>query len=81
MPPEDIRVRVMSAITLGRMHARESVGDLKLYNSRDQWTRSSLSNASLWALCQINGDKLPGPPEAEQKNLLNWFLVPAKPDQ
>lgn len=72
---EDLRVRRMCAIALGRMKAKEAVGSLKKYYPR-KLTAEPFPNACGWALQQITGESLPaaGTVEVIQKG---WFLEPA----
>jgi HEAT repeat protein len=74
MNAEDLRVRRMAAVALGRMKAGEAVDSLKKYYPR-QLTTYPLANACGWALQQITGEALPrsGTAEALQRG---WFLEP-----
>src|SRR5262245_7118109 len=71
---EDLRVRRMSAVSLGRMKATEAVGSLRKYYPR-RLTAEDFPNACGWALERITGEKLPesGTVEVIQKG---WFLEP-----
>ncbi len=75
IPPEDLRVRLMSALTLGRMRSKEALPSLQKYNPELEWTQEPVSNAGVWAVSQITGAVVP-PPKTLRPELLNWFLVP-----
>jgi len=68
--PEDIRVRRMSAISLGRMQAKEGLDALKQFR-----TESSMAGAAcVWAIREITGEEPPPPkPLVRQRR---WFLEP-----
>jgi HEAT repeat protein len=74
MFPEDITVRHMCAISLGRMKAEEAVGSLRKYYSGELSTYS-FTSACGWALQQITGEKMAtsGLVKALQ---VGWFLEP-----
>ncbi|MCS7045725.1 MAG: HEAT repeat domain-containing protein [Gemmataceae bacterium] len=78
IPPEDERVRLMCAITLGRMKATEAVPSLKAYYNGSEYTTSPINNGCGWALEQITGAKV-GPPRTITSIQLDWFLVPHRP--
>jgi HEAT repeat protein len=71
---EDLRVRRMAAISLGRMKAQDAVDHLRNYYPR-KLTAEPFPNACGWALQQITGEPLPasGTVEVVQKG---WFLEP-----
>jgi hypothetical protein len=71
---EDLRVRSMSAVALGRMKAKEAATSLGKYYPR-KLTAERFPNACGWALQQITGEALPasGTVEVVQKG---WFLEP-----
>ncbi|MCI0642441.1 MAG: hypothetical protein L0Y72_31105 [Gemmataceae bacterium] len=74
MPPEDNRVRWMSAITLGRMQAKESVDSLRSYFG-GQISDNQVGNACGWAIARLTGEPLlPAPTFTIQR--LDWFLIP-----
>jgi len=78
MPPgEDIRVRLMCGIALGRMGAKESVPGLREYYSDDRATGDALHDGCGWALEQITGEKM-GPPDTIRYVERDWFLMPHK---
>jgi HEAT repeat protein len=70
--PEDLRVRKMAAVALGRMKAKEAVETLRKYYPR-RLTAEAFPNACGWALQRITGEALPasGTVEVVQKG---WFL-------
>jgi HEAT repeat protein len=74
-PPEDIRVRVMCAITLGRLGAKDSVSSLRTFYKGAGLSADPVSNACGWALERITGEAMPAPKPIE-KRYLDWFLVP-----
>ncbi|MCI0378641.1 MAG: hypothetical protein L0215_13620 [Gemmataceae bacterium] len=74
MPPEDYRVRWMSAITLGRLQAKQAVPSLRLYYS-GQITNDTVGNACGWAIAQLTGEPLPTTPTFTIQRL-DWFLIP-----
>ncbi len=71
---EDMGVRTMCAITLGRTKARAAIEDL---NSRHPiaMTDSPFTNACAWALEQITGKKQPIS-EGQWAYQMGWFLEP-----
>lgn len=72
--PEDLDVRRMCAIALGRMKSEAAVDSLRTYYPR-KLSLEALPNACGWALEQITGEKLPRSATVEviQKG---WFLEP-----
>ena len=70
--PEDMGVRRMSAISLGRMKSEDAVGGLSKYYPKEL-SPDPFPNACGWALEQITGEKLPtsGIARVIQKG---WFL-------
>jgi HEAT repeat protein len=76
MPPEDARVRQMSAITLGRLKAKEALELLKRFGpSEPRMATNPLPNSCAWAVSQITGEKMP-PAETIRHQLTLGFLVP-----
>jgi HEAT repeat protein len=71
---EDLGVRSMCAVALGRMKSEEAVDSLRKYYPKKLSTEP-LPNSCGWALEQITGEKLPasGIAEVVQKG---WFLEP-----
>jgi HEAT repeat protein len=74
-PPEDFRVRWMSAIALGRMKAKNSLESLRSQCPFFKPSSSPISNACGWAIEQITGEKMP-PPETLIRYRSDWFLIP-----
>jgi HEAT repeat protein len=72
-PPEIMRVRVMSAVTLGRMGAVEQLPLMRQYLG-PKVTPVPSSLAIRWAVKELTGESLPQP-EPEQV-LQSWFLEP-----
>jgi HEAT repeat protein len=72
--PEDLGVRSMCAVALGRMRAAEAVDALRKYYPR-ALSAEVFPNSCGWALAQLTGEKLPtsGTVEVVQKG---WFLEP-----
>jgi HEAT repeat protein len=76
-PSEDYRVRLMSAIALGRMGSKESVPALREHYSEERASGDPLHDASGWAIEQITGEKM-GPPATIRYVERDWFLMPHK---
>lgn len=74
VPPEDERVRRMSALTLGRLRAKDALPSLRKQYSGEP-TRTHVNNAAGWAIEQITGERVP-PPKDLQQVQRDWFLVP-----
>jgi HEAT repeat protein len=71
---EDIRVRRMSAVALGRMKATELLDTLReFYHGKP--SLDVVNNAVGWAIEQMTGEKVP-PPGTIEVTPLNWFLTP-----
>ncbi len=77
MPPEDTRVRWMSAITLGRMGAKDALPSLRRYNRDGEPSRDVINNACCWAVAQITGQPVPEG-RTVQGTQLDWFLRPSE---
>jgi HEAT repeat protein len=76
-PPEDIRVRRMCAIALGRLRAKESLSSLKAACPNQQLSESVVGNACCWAIAQITGEAML-PPKTVRRVQGGWFLTPAE---
>jgi HEAT repeat protein len=74
-PPEDVRVRRMSAITLGRMQAKHTEPSLRKYFHEREVTLDIAGNACGWAIGHWTGESLPLP-KTIQKGQRDWFLLP-----
>jgi HEAT repeat protein len=79
IPPEDDRVRLMCAITLGRMKAKDAVTSLQVHFRDKQLSREPVNNAAGWALEQITGKVMPRP-RTIPRLTLDWFLRPTGPN-
>jgi HEAT repeat protein len=75
LPPEDVRVRTMSAITLGRTKAQESLPSLRTYLPASASQRSLVDSACVWAVERLTGEVF-SPPKPTQRLQRDWFLVP-----
>jgi HEAT repeat protein len=75
-PPEDFRVRWMSAVTLGRMKAKSALPSLRKHYLAYPENKDYVC---AWAIEQITGERLPPPdplpPEPFQPGG-DWFLIP-----
>ncbi len=74
-PPEDFRVRWMSAITLGRLKAKEALPSLRSYCPVQEASPGHVHNACGWAIAQVTGEAMP-PPKTIEKMQVDWFLAP-----
>jgi hypothetical protein len=75
IPPEDPRVCLMSAITIGRLRAKHTLPSLEKHCPSGQLSRSAIPNACAWAMAQINGTPLPEPRTIPVTDL-GWTFVP-----
>jgi hypothetical protein len=75
IPPEDMRVRIMSAVTIGRLHAHGPLPSLRKFAGELEWRDNLLVNSCVWAISQITGEKVP-PPKTLRPARRDWFLVP-----
>jgi HEAT repeat protein len=92
-PPEEPRVRLMCAITFGRLKARQVEANMRQGNPGLVLSRDPIGNACGWAVAQMTGEPLKDPKIIEEMQLQSsWFLIPldrstpgkqapAKPDQ
>jgi hypothetical protein len=74
-PPEDYRIRSMSAILLGRLGAKDSLDTLKRFASKFELTGDRVNDACNWSIARITGVAMPAPKTYEIKSL-DWFLTP-----
>jgi HEAT repeat protein len=74
MFPEFELVRRMSAVALGRLKAKDQIGTLRRFYSHDG-PGSEVGLACRWAIHEITGETLPGPPHREVFPS-GWFLEP-----
>jgi HEAT repeat protein len=75
IPPEDLRVRRMSAITLGRLKAKAALASLRANYPHGKPSPYAVNNASGWAIAQITGVAMPAP-EPIRRVRRDWFLSP-----
>jgi HEAT repeat protein len=75
MPPEDVRVRRMAAITLGRIKAESALESLRRYCPNFKPTLDPVNNACGWAIERVTGKKLPAPKTIRVPRR-DWFLAP-----
>lgn len=75
--PDDPRVRRMSAVSLARMKAKQSLTALRERTGEGVPTTDIVTIACRWAVASITGEPLaaPGTVEAPQQD---WFLIPHK---
>ncbi len=76
IPPEFPQVRLMSAITLARMQARETLTSIRKYY-HGKPANDLVNNACGWAIARLTGEAMP-PPETIRRVQTEWFLVPAR---
>ncbi|HEV3236486.1 MAG TPA: hypothetical protein VGZ25_05830 [Gemmataceae bacterium] len=74
-PPEDTRVRRMSAVSLGRMRAKETLPSLKRFCPDQKISEDPVGNASGWAVELLTGEAMQ-PMEPIKKQYVDWFLIP-----
>jgi HEAT repeat protein len=79
LPPdvEATRVRVMAAVSLGRMKANDGLPTLREFFIDKKPTLNLVNNACGWAIEQIVGEKVPAAGTIERA-YLDWFLMPLK---
>src|SRR5262249_13565426 len=76
IPPEDVPVRRMAAVTLGRMKAEKALASLRTQYRHGQPSGDPISRASGWAIERVTGKPVPAPVE-NPKEYADWFLVPS----
>jgi HEAT repeat protein len=76
-PPEDFRVRWMSAVGLGRMKAVDRIAGLRQYQLNVEPNDDPINNACCWAIEQLTGKKMPQA-RTIYKPERDWFLIPQK---
>ena len=74
LEPEAEEVRLMSAVSLGRMKAADSLPTLQLF-MKTETVESPVGYACAWSIHQITGEPIPQP-EARHASRLGWFLEP-----
>jgi HEAT repeat protein len=75
IPPEDIRVRRMCAITLGRIQGKEALDSLRKWFWAREPAEDPINNACGWAIERLTGEAVP-PPKTLRKVQQDWFLMP-----
>jgi HEAT repeat protein len=75
IPPEDMRVRRMSAVGLGRMKVEAALPNLRLYCPEHEASGDSVHDACGWAIAQITGEAML-PPKTVRAVRRDWFLTP-----
>ena len=75
IPPEDPRVRWMSAITLGRMKSKEMLASLRRFQATATPTIDPVAHACSWAIQQLTGERAPpaGTVEFPAGTFKNWL--------
>ena len=77
MVPEIELVRIMCAVSLGRMDAKSAQNAMTEYAVQT----SMLGSATRWGIEQITGEPVPLPPHKATTNTNNqWFLTPLTPE-
>jgi hypothetical protein len=74
-PPEDFRVRSMSAVALARMGAKDALPIMRAYNLHKKPSDDPINNACGWAIAQLTGEPLLAP-DTIRKVQRDWFLGP-----
>ncbi len=75
MPPEDLRVRRMAGILLGRVGAKDALPILRKFTIKFEMTGSPINDACNWSIARLTGTKLPAMKPVE-KTPKDWFLTP-----
>jgi HEAT repeat protein len=75
LPPEEPRVRWMSAVALGRWKAKTTVPSLRKYYPNRKPSADFVNNACGWAIWQITGEVVP-PADLVHTTAHDWFLIP-----
>jgi HEAT repeat protein len=73
--PEDVRIRRMSAISLGKMKSKKAIPALREYYLEGRPNYSTAAWACGWALEQITGEKMV-PIKDKEEPWNDWFLKP-----
>jgi HEAT repeat protein len=77
IPPEVPQVRMMSAIALGQLGAKDAVPSLEKYVVMPSLSADPVSNGCAWALEQLTGKQLARPATIERVQS-DWFLMPVR---
>ena len=75
LPPEDVRIRSMSAVALGRMKAVGFLPSLRKGFTAQESNFDRVNNACGWAVEQITGEVVP-PPKVVRRLQGPWFAIP-----
>jgi hypothetical protein len=75
IPPESAVVRRMSAISLGRMGAKEALPSLRKYYPDGVAAGAPIHDACGWAVQQLTGEVM-GPPKPIETVDRDWFITP-----
>lgn len=75
IPPEDMRVRRMAAILLGRVNAKDAVPSLRKFYTSKELSEDPVNNACGWAIERLTGEKVPAPKPIRRMQR-DWFLSP-----
>jgi HEAT repeat protein len=75
LPPEEDRVRRMSAIALGRLGAMAALPSLRKHYQSQEPSLEPVNNACGWAIARLTGEAVPAP-KPVRKMQRDWFLTP-----
>jgi hypothetical protein len=75
LPQEDARMRVMSAVTIARLKAKDALPSLRMHFRDRKPSLDPVNNACGWAIEQLTGETMP-PVETIRLYLRDWFLTP-----
>jgi HEAT repeat protein len=75
IPPEDYRVRSLSAVSLARMKAKDALETLRKFYPARKANADRLNNACGWAIEQLTGEVMlpPDPVEIAAESFKNWL--------
>ncbi len=76
IPPEDLRVCWMAALTLGRMRAKQALASLREFYPHRKASDNPINNACGWAIEQITGEVM-APAGTVRQIQRDWFLTPS----
>jgi HEAT repeat protein len=74
-PPETAQVRLMSAIALARIGAKQALPSLRKHLRAQQLSEEPVDNACGWAVEHLTGEVML-PPWTVRKQQIDWFLIP-----
>jgi HEAT repeat protein len=75
LPPEDIRVRGLSAISIGRLKGKKALPSLDIQAQNEDPAQDFLTFGSAWAIQQLTGKPM-STPRPVRRYQRDWFLVP-----